>query len=105
MHESEVIRKFIFSALRSKTAGEIVIPSRDPAAKVGDRQLIKPVFSKVLVGEHADTSEMVQDRFQVEVRIMTAGKSLEIREREGTGDGMEIDDVADHEAVMPGARL
>jgi hypothetical protein len=55
MHESEVIRKFIFSALRSKTAGEIVIPSRDPAAKVGDRQLIKPVFSKVLVGEHADT--------------------------------------------------
>src|SRR5580693_5877989 len=48
---------------------------------------------------------MVQDRFQVEVRVMTAGKVLKIDVGEGAGDGMQVDDVADHEAVMPAGRL
>jgi hypothetical protein len=57
-------------------AGEIVIPSCDPVAQVGDPGLIKPVFSEVFVGEHVDASEMVRDSLQVEVWIMTAGKIL-----------------------------
>src|SRR5271154_1121795 len=48
---------------------------------------------------------MVQYRFQVEVRVMTAGKVLEIDVGERAGDGMQVDNVADHEAVMPGARF
>jgi len=48
---------------------------------------------------------MVQHRLQVEVGIMTAGKVLKVGIGEGAGDSVEIDDVADHEPVVPGARL
>ncbi len=36
---------------------------------------------------------------------MAAGQGLKIRVREGTRDCVQVDDVPDHEAVMPGARL
>jgi hypothetical protein len=48
---------------------------------------------------------MVQDCFQVEVRVVTAGKVLKIDVGEGAGDAVQADDVADHEAVMPGTCL
>jgi hypothetical protein len=48
---SQVVRKFIVGELRGETAGEIVIPSCDPAAQVGNPRFIKPVSGKVLVGE------------------------------------------------------
>jgi hypothetical protein len=41
------VRKLIVGKLRSEAAGEVVIPSRNPAAQVGDPRLIKPVLSKV----------------------------------------------------------
>jgi hypothetical protein len=47
---SEVVRKFIVGELRGETAGEIVIPSCDPAARAGNPRFTKPVSSKVLVG-------------------------------------------------------
>ena len=75
---SQVVRKFIVGELRGETAGEIVIPSCDPAAQVGNPRFIKPVSSKVLVGEDTNASEMVQDHLQVEVRVMTTGEILEI---------------------------
>ena len=97
MHWSEVIGDFIVGKVRDETEGEVVVPACNPAAQVRDPALIKPVFSKVFVGEDADPSEMVPDCLQVKVRIMTAGKVLKVGIREGVGDGMEIDDVADHE--------
>jgi hypothetical protein len=36
---------------------------------------------------------------------MTTGKTLKLDVGEGAGDGVQIDDVADHEPVMPGTRL
>ena len=75
---SRVVRKLIVGKLRGETAGEVVIPSRDPAAQVGDPRRIKPVFSKVFVGKDADASEMIEDCLQVEVRVMAAGKILKI---------------------------
>ncbi len=35
-YQSQIVRKFIVSTLRSETTSEIVIPSRDPSAKVGN---------------------------------------------------------------------
>lgn len=70
---SLVIRNFIVVKVRDDTKGDVVIPARDPVAQICDRRLIKPVFSKILVGEDADPGEMVPDCLQVEVRIMTAG--------------------------------
>lgn len=78
VHRSRIIPKLIVSMLRGETASEVVIPCRDPSAQVGDTRLIEPVLSKIFIGEYADTSEMVQDRFQIEVRVMTAGKSLKV---------------------------
>ena len=75
---SQIVRKLIVGKLRGKAAGEVVIPSCDPAAQVGDPRLIKPVFGKVLVGEDADAGEMIQDCLQVEIRVMAAGKILKI---------------------------
>ena len=75
---SEVVRKFIVGELRGETAGEIVVPSCDPAAQVGNPRFIKPVSGKVLVGEDTNASEMVQNRLQVEVRVMPMGEILEI---------------------------
>ena len=75
---SEVVRKFIVGELRGETAGEIVVPSCDPAAQVGNPRFIKPVFREVLVGEDTNASEMVQNRLQVEVRVMPMGEILEI---------------------------
>jgi hypothetical protein len=46
---------------------------------------------------------MIQDCFKVKVRVMTAGKGLKVCLRERTGNGVQIDDVPDHETVMPGA--
>ncbi len=57
---SQVVRKPIVGKIRGKATGEVVIPSRDPAAQVGDPRLIKPVFSKVFVGEDADAGEMIR---------------------------------------------
>ena len=94
---SEVIWSFIVGKVGGETEGEVVIPARDPVAQVRDPMPIKPVFGKICVGEDADPSEMILDCLQVEVRIMTAGKVLKVGIREGVGDGMEIDDVADHE--------
>jgi hypothetical protein len=37
-----VVRKSIVGELHGETAGEIVIPSCDPAAQVGNPRLIKP---------------------------------------------------------------
>jgi hypothetical protein len=71
----------------------------------GVADLIEPVFGEVAVGEDADSSKMVPDHLQVEVRIVTAGKVLKIGIGEGPGGGMEINDVADHKPVMPRARL
>jgi len=102
---SEVIWSFIVGKVGGETEGEVVIPARDPVAQVRDPMPIKPVFGKICVGEDADPSEMILDCLQVEVRIMTAGKVLKIGIGEGAGDGVEIDDVADHEPVVPGARL
>ena len=45
-----VVRKSIVGELHGETAGEIVIPSCDPAAQVGNPRFIKPVSGKVLVG-------------------------------------------------------
>lgn len=36
---------------------------------------------------------------------MTTGKTPRIDVGEGAGAGVQIDDVADHEPVMPGTRL
>jgi len=36
---------------------------------------------------------------------MTAGKTLEVDVGEGAGGCVQVDDVADHEPVMPGAGL
>ena len=41
----------------------------------------------------------------VEVGFMTAGKTLEVDVGEGAGGCVQVDDVADHEPVMPGAGL
>ena len=60
---------------------------------------------EVLIGKHADSGEMIHDRLQIEVRLVAAGQGLKIRVREGIRDCVEVDDVPDHEAVMPGARL
>jgi hypothetical protein len=38
-------------------------------------------------------------------QFVAAGQGLKIRVREGTRDCVQVDDVPDHEAVMPGARL
>jgi len=75
---SQVVRKFIVGELCGETAGEIVIPSCDPAAQVGNPRFIKPVSGKILVGEDTNAGEMVQNRLQVEVRVMTVGEILEI---------------------------
>jgi hypothetical protein len=64
-----------------------------------------PYSAKSSSGKYADASQMVQDCFQVEVRVMTAGKVLKIDVGERAGDGMQVDDVADDEAVMPSARF
>jgi hypothetical protein len=53
---SQVARKFIVSELRGETAGEIVMPSCDPAAQVGNPQFTKPVSGKVPVGRLAMTA-------------------------------------------------
>jgi hypothetical protein len=102
---SEVIWKFIVGKACCEAGGQVVVPACDPVAQVCDASLIKPVFSKVFVGEDADSGEMVLNCLQVEVRIMTAGKVLKIGIGEGPGDCVEIDDVTDHEPVVPGARL
>jgi hypothetical protein len=62
------------------------------------------------LGEGADfmsraLSQVVRKLIVGELRGETAGKILEIGIGEGAGDGMEINDVADHEPVMPSARL
>jgi hypothetical protein len=93
---------FIIGKVRSQAEGEVVMPACDPAAQIRDPRLIKPI---AFVGEDADPGEVVLDCLQVEVRIMTAGKVLKIGIRKGPGDGVEVDDVADHEPVVPGARL
>jgi hypothetical protein len=65
---SQVIWKFI-STLRCETVSQIVVPSRNPPAKIGDFRFIKVVYGKVFVREDADATEMVQDRFQIEVPL------------------------------------
>jgi hypothetical protein len=49
--------------------------------------------------------EVIQDRFQVEFRLVPAGQGLKVCVREGPGDSVQVDNVPDHEAVMPGACL
>ena len=78
MHWSEVIGNFIVDKVLDETEGEVIVPACNPAAQVRDPALIKPVFSKVFVGDDADPSEMVPDCLQVEVRIMAAGKVLKV---------------------------
>jgi hypothetical protein len=102
---SEVVLEFVINAFCGETASEIAIPSGDPSAQVSYPGLAEPVFSEVVVGEYADASQMVQDCFQVEVRVMTAGKVLKIDVGDRAGDGTQVDDVADDEAVMPSARF
>lgn len=97
MRWSQVVRGFILGKVRGETESEVVIPACDPAAQIRDPRLVKPVFREVVVGEDADPGEMVPDCLQVEVRIMTAGKVLKIGIGEDPGDGVEIDDVADHD--------
>ncbi len=58
---------------RGETTSQIVIPSCDPPAKIGDLRFVKLVCGKVFVREDADASKMVQDRLQVEVGFMTMG--------------------------------
>jgi hypothetical protein len=77
---SQVIWKFI-STLCCETASQVVVPSRNPPAKIGDFRFIKVVYGKVFVREDDDASEMVQDRFQIEVRFMTTGKTLKVDSR------------------------
>ena len=100
--ESRSTCECIHSALYGgETASEVVLPFRNPSAQVSDPRFAESVFSEVVVGEDADAGEVVQDCFQVEVRVMTAGEVLKIDAGEGAGDGVQVDDVADHEAVMP----
>ena len=58
-----------------------------------------------VVGEHADTGQVFQNGPQVEVRLMAAGEILDIGVGESICGGMQVDDVADHEPVMPGPCL
>src|SRR5260370_25664293 len=48
---------------------------------------------------------MVKDCLRVQVGVMAAGEVLKIDVGEGVSNGMQVDDVADYEAVMPGACL
>ena len=63
---------------------------------------IQAVLGEVFVGEHADAGKVVQDGLQVEGRLVAAGEILYIGVGESVCGGMQIDDVADHEPVMPG---
>ena len=102
---SGVVKRFVVYMVRSQTAGEVVMPSRGPGAKADDRWDIQAVLSEVFVGEHADAAKVIQDGPQVEGRLVAAGEILDICVGESICDGMQVDDVADHEPVMPGPRL
>src|SRR5215510_14995391 len=101
---SQVIWELI-SGFRGETTSQVVVPTRDPPAKVCGLRLIKLVCGEVFVREDADSSKVVQDRLEVEVRFVTAGKTLKIDVGEGAGDCVQVDDVADNEPVMPGTGL